>query len=123
MGGPLPDRLLGLLEGSPPGRQLLLARPEIEAALTAEDYPAFVAHLTVRRRALPRELLARVAEEMAADAAAAAAAAAAAKGRGGGAGVKGDGPTGIAPAYLDLLRAAAEAAGGCGAMCIACLGG
>lgn len=98
MGGPLRDRLLGLLEGSPPARQLLAARPEIEAALAAADYPALVAHLTLRRRALPRELLARVAEELAT------------AGRTGGTGGGEEGGP-VPPAYLDLLRAAAEAAG------------
>lgn len=90
MGGPLCDRLQGLLEG-------VANRPEIEAALAAADYPALIAHLTVRRRALPAGLLARVAEELASATASS----------GGGE----EGPSTVPPAYLDLLRVAAAAAG------------
>ena len=113
----MPDRLLGLLEGDAPGRRLLNSHPAIGAALSTGDYQSFIAHLTVRRRALPRAVLTRVAEELATAAAAAAAAAAAdpdgqnvrlAPGVVAGA----EAPVVVPPAYVDLIRGAAAAAGG-----------
>ncbi len=100
MGGPLPDRLLGVLEGSAPARQLLAARPEIEAALASGDCAAAIAHLAVRRRALPRDVLARVAEELGSS-------------RAGGGGPE---ACSVPPAYVELLRAAASATGEKGAV-------
>lgn len=115
MGGPLPDRLLGLLEGGTSGRRLLASHPAIGAALSTGDYQGFIAHLTVRRRALPRAVLMRVAEELA-TAATAAAAAADGDGRNArlapGVVAGAEAPVVIPPAYVDLIRGAAAAAGG-----------
>lgn len=95
MGGPLPDRLIGLLEPT----RILSTEPAIEAALAAGDYAAFVAHLVVRRRSVASDVLVRVGEALAAAA-------------GGSGGSGGEPPPVIPAAYVDLLKAAAGAAAG-----------
>ena len=105
MGGPLPDRLLGLLEAHPQGRHLLATHPAIEAALSAGDYAGFIAHVAIRRRALPTDVLGGLADELA-SAASRSDGARLAPGVVAGA----EAPVVIPPAYVDLVKGAAAAA-------------